>query len=196
MPKGSRPAEPLAPDEVRALLAVCAGDTLSGLRDHALFVMLWRCGLRCAEALALRPSDVNYDAGTVRILHGKGRKARTVGVDDGALAAVRVWVEARSAAGITVGPLFCRLHGQPGAPLSPRYVRAQLARLAVKAGVQHRTHPHGLRHTHAVELVREGVPVTKISRQLGHSSIAATQTYVDHLHPVDVVEMGRARSWA
>ena len=195
MPKGDFPPEPLAADEVRALLTACRADRLSGMRDHALLVVLWRGGLRIGEALRLRSSDVNFADGTVRILHTKTRQARTVGLDDAALAAVSAWVGARDGAGIGPGPLFCRLHGQPGAPLSSRYVRQQMGRLAVRAGLQHRVHPHGLRHTHAVELRREGWPVQEISRQLGHSSIGTTQVYVDHLYPAEVIDRARARTW-
>jgi site-specific recombinase XerD len=195
VPVGDRPAEPLAPEEVRALLVECGGGSLSAIRDHALLVVLWRAGLRIGEALRLRASDVNFAAGTIRVLHTKTRQARTVGIDDAALAVLSVWVETRQAAGIPSGPLFCRLHGKAGAPLSSRYVRAQMGRLAVRAGVQHRVHPHGLRHTMAVESVKEGLPVTKISRQLGHSSIATTAVYLDHLYPGEVVDAYRARTW-
>jgi integrase/recombinase XerD len=195
MPRGDRPPEPLSVAEVRSLLAACGGGSLSAVRNHALLVLLWRCGLRCAEALALRESDIDFAAHTVRVLHGKGRRARTVGIDDAALAAVGVWAGARSAAGIDGGPLFCRLHGQLGAPLSPRYVRAEIKRLAGRAGIRHRVHCHGLRHTMAVELRREGWPIPEISRQLGHSSIATTQIYVDHLFPAEVIDRARARSW-
>lgn len=192
---GDRPAEPLSPSEVRALLGANKVSTLTGARNYALLVVLWRGGLRIGEALALRPSDVNFDAGTVRVLHSKTRRARTIGLDDQALEVVQAWIDARAAAGITSGPLFCRLRGQPGERLSARYVGAQLARLAGKAGIDHRVHPHGLRHTMAVESVREGVPVTRISRQLGHSSIATTAIYLDHLFPAEAVAAYRARSW-
>jgi integrase/recombinase XerD len=195
MPKGDYPAEPLSPDEVRALLVACGGDSLSAVRDHALLVVLWRCGLRIGEALDLRPYDIDFSAGSIRVRFGKGRRARTVGIDDAALAVLSVWLDARAAAGITDAPVFCRLHCDPGAPLSTRYVRAQMARLAVRAGVRRRVHPHQLRHAMAVESLREGIPVTKISRQLGHSSIATTQVYLDHLHPAEVVDTYRARTW-
>jgi integrase len=195
VPIGDRPAEPLAPEEVRALLDAC-GDTLSAQRDYALLVVLWRAGLRIGEALALRCSDVNFGQGTIRVLHTKTRQARTVGIDGQALDVVREWVAARAAAGIGDGPLFCRIHGQPGAPLSARHVGQQMVRLAERARVQHRVHPHGLRHTMAVESVREGVPVTQISRQLGHSSIATTAVYLDHLFPGEVIATYGARKWA
>jgi site-specific recombinase XerD len=196
MPKGDRPAEPLSAAEVRALLKACGGSTRTAIRDHALLVLMWRVGLRCSEALDLRPSDVNFAAKSVRVMYGKGRKPRTCGVDDAALAALGVWLDERSAAGVVDGPLFCRLRGEPGAPLSTRYVRAMIARLAARAGVVHRVSPHSLRHTMAVESVREGIPVPRISKQLGHSSIATTAIYLDHLHPAEVVDAYSARSWA
>jgi integrase/recombinase XerD len=193
---GDRPAEPLTVAEVRALLDACGDSTLSKVRTHALLVVLWRAGLRIGEALRLRVSDVDFGARSIRVLHTKTRQARTVGIDDEALAVVAAWIGARSVAGIGDGPLFCRLHGQPGAPLSSRYVRQELARINQRARVQHRVHPHGLRHTMAVESVREGVPVTQISRQLGHSSIATTAVYLDHLFPGEVIATYGARKWA
>lgn len=197
MPLGDRPPEPLAPGEVRALLKVCPGDRLTGVRNHALLVVLWRAGLRCAEALALRPSDIDFGAGTIRVRFGKGRRNRCVGIDDSALAVIGLWLDARQAAGVTGEVLFCTVQkGHVGYPMSPRYVRALVARLAVRAGVGHRVHPHGLRHTMAVELRREGWPIPEISRQLGHTSIATTQTYVDHMYPAEVIDRARSRSWA
>lgn len=195
MPKGDYPPEPLTVDEVKALLQVCGGDSLSAVRTHALMVVLWRGGLRIGEALSLKPSDVDWGAGTVRILHTKTRRARTVGLDDAALAVLSAWVEARRAAEVPGDVLFCRLHGQPGERLSAEYVRAQMERLAVKAGVKHRVRPHQFRHSHAVELRREGWPVPEIARQLGHSSIATTQVYIDHLYPSEVIDRARARTW-
>jgi integrase/recombinase XerD len=188
------PAEPLSGPEVRQLLAAVDTSGVTGIRNHALLVVLWRAGLRCSEALALRPSDIDFDAGTLRVLRGKGRKARTVGVDDAALAVLSVWLEHRPHG---LGPLFCVLKG-PGAggPMAPRYVRAYTAQLAARAGIQHRVHPHGLRHTMACELSREGWPLALISRQLGHSNVATTDTYLRGLYPAEVVERARGRSWA
>jgi integrase/recombinase XerD len=195
--KGRRfPPEPLSNAEVRQLLAACGGDTPLDVRNHALIVLMWRSGLRCAEALALRPSDVDYEAGTIRVLRGKGGKCRTVGADDTTLAVVGLWADARAAEGIGDGPLFCVVRGrQAGNPLAPRYVRFMIAALAAKAGIAHRVHPHGLRHTHAVELAREGWPVPLISRQLGHANIATTDVYLQGLYPSEVVTRARARSW-
>lgn len=194
--KGQKlPPEPLEPAEVKALLAACGGVTLVDIRNHALLVCLWRSGLRCAEALDLRPQDIRFSDGTIRVLHGKGNKARTVGIDDSALAVLSVWIERRAAAGITDGPLFCTID-PPGRPLATRYVRTLMARLGRQAGIGHRVHPHGWRHTLAVELVREGWPVPYISRQLGHTNVATTETYLAGLHPSEVIDLARSRTWA
>jgi site-specific recombinase XerD len=183
----------LSAAEVRALLAACDGTSLTGIRNHALLVLLWRSGLRCSEALDLRPADVDFGAGAVRVLHGKGDRARTVGVDGQALDVVRAWLGARQAAGIGSVWLFCTM---AGGRLSARYVRALMGRLGRKAGIEHRVHAHGLRHVHAVELVSEGWPVTLIQRQLGHSSVATTDIYLNHIHPAEVIGRARERTWA
>jgi site-specific recombinase XerD len=60
-------------------------------------------------------------------------------------------------------------------------VRDLLHRLAGEAGIEKRVHPHGLRHTFADELRAAGVDVVTISKLLGHSSIAVTSRYLDHL---------------
>jgi integrase/recombinase XerD len=187
------PAEPLNGAEIRRLLAAVDTSTPVGVRNHALVVLMWRSGLRCAEALALRPSDIDFDAGTLRVLRGKGRKARTVGLDDTALAVLSVWLEHRP---YGPGPLFCVLTGaSAGGPMHPRYVRALMRRLGVQAGIEHRVHAHGLRHTHATELSREGWPVALISRQLGHSNVGTTDTYLSGLYPREVIDRARGRSW-
>jgi site-specific recombinase XerD len=187
-----RPAEILTPAELGALLAAC-GSTGTGLRNRALLVVLWRAGLRCSEALALRPVDVDFSGGCIRVLHGKGDKARTVGIDGQALDEVRAWLGVRESSGVKSTWLFCTRNGTR---LADRYVRSLTARLAVQAGVQHRVHPHGLRHTMAVELRKEGWDVPLISRQLGHGSIATTETYLNHLHPQEVIDKARSRVWA
>ena len=81
--------------------------------------------------------------------------------------------------------LFCTLDG---APVSDDYVRGLLRRLGAKAGIDKRVHPHGLRHTFAVELEQAGTPVTVISKLLGHSSVAVTSRYLDHLTNGQAVE--------
>jgi site-specific recombinase XerD len=187
------PPEVLTPAEVNALMGACSKRAPTGLRNRALIALLYRSQLRISEALALLPKDLDRRAGTVRVLHGKGNRARTVGLDDGAWAMLELWLQRRKALGINGSrPLFCTLNGRP---LLPSYCRALFSRLGKKAGVLKRVHAHGLRHTGASELREEGIDIGIISRQLGHSSIATTARYLDHISPGKVIEAMRARSW-
>jgi site-specific recombinase XerD len=187
------PPEVLTPEEAQALIKAASTRAPTGLRNRALMTVLYRAGLRLAEALALKPSDVDTDRGTVRVLRGKGKRARTVGLDAGASAIVARWIDKRKALGLSNGPLFCTLDGRE---LDQRYVRAMMQRMAKRAGIDKRVHPHGLRHTHAAEMMREGIPANLIQRQLGHSSMQTTSVYLSHLEPAEVIDRIRAREWA
>lgn len=195
MPKGQTyKPEPLTQAEVDQLVKHCSRRAPTGVRNRALIAVMYRGGLRIGEALALKPSDINLDRGTVNILHGKGDKQRVVGLDDGGLAVVQQWLDRRRELarerGFRNGPLFCTLQG---GQLSDRYVRDMLKRLKAKAGLEKRVHPHGLRHSHAAELVDEGTPVNVIQQQLGHASLAVTDRYLRHVAPAQVIALGRNR---
>jgi len=188
-----RAVELLTADEVKHLLAQCSRRAPTGIRDRALITVMYRAGLRVEEALALRPADVDPDRGTVRVLHGKGDKARTVGIDDGALGVISVWLAERKRLGINGrSTLFCTL---AGGPLSTDQVRQMTRRRAAKAGIEKRVHPHALRHAYASELAHEGTPVNVIQKALGHSTLATTSIYLDHIAPAAVIALGRSREW-
>jgi site-specific recombinase XerD len=172
------PAEVLTTGEVAALISGCSPKAPTGIRNRALVWLLYRSGLRVSEALALRPADVDLARHALRVLHGKGDKATTRGFHPTADDALARWLDTRRALGIRGGTLFCTLKG---GPVSDRYVRNLLHRLAGQAGIDKRVHPHGLRHTYAAELEAAGLTVSEISKLLGHSSAAVTARYLDHL---------------
>jgi integrase len=186
------PAEVLTPDELQRLLAQCSKGS-TGDRNRALIVIGWRAGLRISEALDLQTSNLDVQQQTVRILHGKGDKARTVGLDAQAWAVVQAWLNVRTAVGIGPGaPLFCTLQG---GRMDARYVRELMPRLARDAGIAKRVHYHGLRHTHAFELAGEGLAIHVIQQQLGHSNAAITSRYLAHLNPAETIAKIKARTW-
>lgn len=193
--KGKRyPVEILTPDEVRALLRVCSSRAPTGIRNQALIATLYRCGLRVSEALALKPKDLDRDAGTVNVLSGKGKKSRMASMDPTAFAMVDRWLERRRAMGISSrARIFCTLKGDP---LKDAYVRALMPRLAAKAGIEKRVHPHGLRHTLASEMAREGQPMNLIQAQLGHSNLGTTSRYLAHIAPGELIHAMQKREWA
>lgn len=193
MPRGKFPSEPLTPDEVLALLKGCSPTAPTGIRNRALLALLWRGGLRISEALALMPKDLDPRDGTARVLRGKGSKSRVVPLDAQAFALIDRWSEWRERLGISARrPLICTLKGTP---VQTAYVRQLLPRLAKRAGILKRVHPHGLRHSYACDLRREGIEIGVISKALGHAHVSTTSIYLDHISPKAVVEALRHRTW-
>jgi site-specific recombinase XerD len=158
-----------------------------------MIALLWRSGLRVGEVLALRPKDVGIGDGVLTVQHGKGDKLRRVGIDTGTVALLGRWLETRSKRGINGrAPVFCTLDG---GTLAQSYVRHLLPRLAAKASIDKRVHAHGLRHAYAVELEREGAPLSTIRDLLGHSSASVTDRYLRRHGAGAAVEFARSREW-
>ena len=188
-----RPVEVLTEAEMRQLLAECSRRAPTGVRDRALLLLMYKTGLRVEEALDLKPADIDHRQGSVRVLHGKWDRARTVGVDDGTLAVVELWEAKRRELGINGrATLFCTLQG---GKLSPEQVRQMIKRRAGKAGITKRVHPHALRHTYASQMADEGVPVHQIQKLLGHAHLATTALYIEQVNPARLIEIGRGRTW-
>jgi site-specific recombinase XerD len=161
--KGQRyPADPPTVEEVIAVMHA-AGSDADAVRLRGLIVVLWRAGLRVSEALALSESDLDAIRGAILVRHGKGGKRREVGMDRWAWDQLAPWLQLR--AELPVGALFCVLRGPTrGHPWASAGARAQLHAAAARAGVRRRFAPHQLRHAHAVEMSREGVPLLVIQR--------------------------------
>jgi site-specific recombinase XerD len=183
--KGRRyPADPPAVEEIVAVMRV-AGDTGHGLRTRALVVVLWRAGLRISEALRSR--------GSVLVRRGKGGKRRQVGMDRWAWEQLDPWLRLRVS--MPVGALLCVIDGPTqGRPWSAAAARATLRSLAVRASVRRRFAPHQLRHAHAVEMAREGVPLNVIPRQLGHANLGIRSVYLQGIDNSEIIETVGARA--
>ncbi len=188
--KGKKyPPEILTSEEITVLLKTPSNRAPTGIRNRALLYLGYRSGLRLSEALALYPKDVETDKGVVRILHGKGDKARTVGLPMDACVALDRWLDKRKKLKLSnKSPLFCTLDGKP---MSDAYVRALMKRMQVRGGIDKRVHFHGLRHTCAWELAKKGVPMPIIQKALGHTSLQTTDRYLSHVAPIDVINVMR-----
>jgi integrase len=190
--KGRRyPADPPTIEEIVAVMRH-AGDGVHGHRLRGLVVVLWRAGLRIHEALLLNEGDLDRRRGSLLVRRGKGGRRREVGMDEWAWEQLQPWLDAR--AELPVGPLFCIVTGPTrGRAWSNTAVRAQLRHVAAQAGVRRRFAPHQLRHAHAVEMAREGVPLIVIQRQLGHSSLGVTSIYLQGIDSAEIIDAVHAR---
>jgi len=180
------PADPPRVEEIVAVMRQ-AGSGPQGDRMRGLIAVLWRAGLRIAEALDLAESDLDERRGAVLVRHGKGDKRRETGMDDWAWDRLRPWAEFRRE--LPVGRLFCIIDGPTrGRPWTASGVRSQMRHLAVEAGVRRRFAPHQLRHAHAVEMAREGVPLNVIQRQLGHTDLGVTSVYLQGIDNAEIID--------
>lgn len=187
-----RPVEILSGREVEALISACSKRAPTGIRNAALIAVVWRTGLRVSEVLALKPKDLDLNAGTLTVHSGKGDKRRVVGLDALASSYLSRWLDTRNGLGVNGhSTVFCTLDG---GPVSPRYVRAMLKRTAERAGIEKRVHPHGLRHSFASELAAEGTPMPIIQKALGHAHLNTTAVYLDHISNQDVVDLMKTRN--
>ena len=159
--------------EIAALFRAC-GDTPVGARDAAMLALLYGCGLRRSEAVAVELAD--YDDGAVTIHHGKGRKERIVYSPAGGKAALEAWIARR---GAWPGPLLCPV--RKGGHIQQRGMTAQsvMMRLRFLAANAHISHlaPHDLRRTFVGELLNAGADVSSVQKLAGHSSVTTTTRY-------------------
>lgn len=183
-----RPPEPLQTDEAKELVR-CARSgrkKATAIRDAAVVAVLWRSQLRISEALGLRRED--YESDRLRVLHGKGAKHRVVGCDEGTQALINAWLEVRPESEF----LFCTMKGSA---IDASHYRRLMKRLQSDANLAKRCHPHGMRHTGAMELAKERVPLHFIAAQLGHSNVSTTDEYLRHISGQEIVDIISKRNW-
>jgi site-specific recombinase XerD len=169
-----------------------ASDNPHGYRLRALIVVLWRGGLRVAEALSLGERDLDPRRGSLLVRNGKGGRAARSAWTPGAGSSCGPGSPPASSS--QVGPLFCVIDGPTrGRPWSSANARVEFRRLAAQAGIRRRFAPHQLRHAHAVELAREGVPLNVIQRQLGHANLGTTSIYLQGIDTEEIIATVHAR---
>lgn len=191
-----RPADPPTDGEVQEIMDACPS-TLHGLRNRALIALLRGSGLRIHEALLITPADLDFEHCTVVVKRGKGGKRRKSGINRGALLEVSVWLHVRAMADFTVEqPVFCVLQGATrGGRLGSPYVRTTLHGLAKQCGITRSIRPHQLRHAMALSMARSRAPLPVVSRQLGHSSVATTSTYLQGISDDEVFDFVAVMDW-
>jgi integrase/recombinase XerC len=167
---------PVSEDSARSLLLEAEIDPdlepWEALRDRAVLLVLYGCGLRISEGLSLLTKDAPL-AESLRIT-GKGSKTRIVPV----LPVVRKAVDAYAAElPFALDPDEPLFRARRGGPLSPRHVQATVAKLRGRLGLPDSATPHALRHAFATHLLGAGADLRSIQELLGHASLSTTQKY-------------------
>jgi integrase/recombinase XerD len=166
----------LSRDEVQSLLEQPRGSSPAMLRDRALLETMYACGLRASEAIGLKLSDLDLEAGILRA-SGKGSKERIVPIGSKAIETLQVYLErARpKLVGLSDEPrVFVNLRG---GGLTRQGLYKIVQRHARAAGLERRMSPHTLRHTFATHLLAGGCDLRSLQEMLGHADIGTTQVY-------------------
>jgi integrase len=169
-----------------------------GDRWAPLWVLAAGTGMRRGELLALRWSDVDLDAGVLavdravtqvgqdRILTSpKNYERRDVSLDVHTVTVLRAWRRQQAAERLLWGAAHRDQEGllftwEDGRPVLPDYVSKTFAALTARTEGVPRLVLHGLRHSHATILLRDGVPVHIVAKRLGHKDPSITlRVYAD-----------------
>jgi integrase len=186
------PASPPTAAEAFLLMRSCP-ETPHGRRLRGLIVLLWRTGMRISEALALVEDDLDRRAGAITIRSGKGGKRRVVGMDRWAWDELAPWLDERKT--YPPGPVFCVLTGPTaGRAWSYPDVSNKLRQLGRDCGLRRRIAAHQFRHMMTIEWIREGRSLAYLQRQLGHTNLAVTTSYVASLSSEEVIEQSLDRA--
>ena len=137
---------------------------------HKLIItLLYSTGMRRAEVLALKVTDIDLESGAIRI-HGKGNKDRTAYISKNLHKQLTEYLKSYT-------PLDYLLEGQNGGQYSGTSIEKVIKKSANRAGINKRVTPHMLRHSFATHLISKGAALPYVQKLMGHSNIKTTLIY-------------------
>ena len=172
----------LTPEQVDVLLGSIETDNALGIRDRALFELIYSCGLRISEASALKITDIHFDERFL-IFEGKGSKERLVPFGEEALYWLKKWMEVR-------GEVLKKKHTPEvflnfkGERLSRKGIWKRFKEIEAVCGIDVKVHT--LRHSFATHLLAGGANLRSVQELLGHTDISTTQIYTH----IDEAQLG------
>lgn len=184
--------ETLSPDEAVRLVSF-TDDSPEGLRDRAIFELLYSSGFRVSELTSLDIDSIDFATQEARVT-GKGNKTRIVPVGQHAITALQRWLEIRATMKGGTGPaLFLSKQGKR---LSVRVIQNRIKIRATQQGISLDLHPHMLRHSFASHVLQSSGDLRAVQEMLGHVSIASTQVYthLDFQHLSKIYDAAHPRA--
>jgi integrase/recombinase XerD len=167
--------------EVQAILGGIDRSSPDGRRDHVLLSFMFNTGARVGEVVGLQACDLALDSPASVRLHGKGRKDRRCPLWAETAKALRAHLRECKVAPHEQRSVFLNHRGQPLTRFGVRWIldkHVRKAALQVPSLKNKRLHPHSMRHSTAIHLLRSGVDLSTIANWLGHVSINTTTKYL------------------
>jgi len=178
---GSREIQHLDFDEIQAVLKAVNADSANGCRDAALLSVMFNTGARVSEIVGLQIADLRLIAPCSVFLRGKGRKERTCPIWPETATILRHLLEQSDGPSSQSAPVFRNARGTRLSRFGIRLILKKYVARAVsrQPSLQRkRLHPHSVRHSTAVHLLRSGVDLSTIAHWMGHVSVNTTNKYI------------------
>jgi integrase/recombinase XerD len=173
----SAPKAILTKEEMGRLLDSIDINARLGLRDRAMFELMYSSGLRVSEVSRLKSSDVDLSARQVLVRQGKWGKDRMVPVGEVAVSFLKLFLRGETDAGRLFGGQWRRDE------ISPAAINRRFKLLLHRAGLYRAgLSAHSIRHSVATHLLENGADLRYVQELLGHESIETTVLYTEELH--------------
>lgn len=186
---GRKLPDTLSLEEIDALINVIDLSSNEGERNRAMLEMLYGCGLRVSELVAIKISDLFFEEGFVKIT-GKGNKQRFVPIGSSTQKYIKIYKETvRSSLNIKKEFGDTLFLNRRGSQLTRAMIFTIIKDLAVKIKLNKKISPHTFRHSFATHLLENGADLRSIQLMLGHESITTTEIYLhlDRSHLTEVI---------
>lgn len=167
-------------EEVSAILEKVNRSTPQGARDYSLMLLMFNTGARAQEIVNLRVCDLHLSAPFSVHIVGKGNKERTCPIWANTARILNQYIDLRGVAPTEKKALFINQLGTPLTRFGIRYVLKKYTELAAEGHPRlrkKRLHPHSMRHSTAIHLLKSGVDLCSIASWLGHASPNTTNRY-------------------
>jgi integrase/recombinase XerC len=146
-------------------------------RDAIMFELLYGCGIRNSELVAINLDDIRLSSEAI-LIRGKGKKERYVPFGEAVKAALKVYLPARQKTlAVCKKTTNALLINKRGGRLTTRSVGRIVKKIAIAKGLSPDVHPHTLRHAFGTHLLEEGADLRAIQEMLGHERLSTTQRY-------------------
>ena len=173
---GLKLPEVLTVNEINSILDTIDLSLPEGQRNRAMLEVLYSCGLRVSELVALRFPDINFDEGFIKV-EGKGSKQRLVPISDAAIHEIKKYLIDRNRIAVKKGCEDVLFLSRRGTALSRIMVFHIVKQQTEAAGIHKNVSPHTFRHSFATHLLEGGANLRAIQDMLGHEKITTTEIY-------------------